>query len=329
MHKYQSALEALAVGDALGMPTEFMTREYIKQNFGFVSSIIDPQFSLIHKNLARASITDDTEQNLYLIETYCGSGKITIENTVDGLLSWIKESGADRKGYIGPSSMKALKAIEDGEDPLKAGLGATTCGAPMRAPAAALCSISRCGIELAEDIYRCSVPTHNTSSAMEAAMAIGFAVKAAVEGEGMRNILKAASEGMGYAAGFGVPEFAGPSTLWRTRYFTRALFRCSDIEEILDTLYFVNGTGLQAYEVVPAVLTIFSKAKEDVWLAIRMGASVGGDTDTIAALAGLLSTLYAGEHNIPRQIVEDVVMTNRLDLSRYASLITKRQQMIP
>jgi hypothetical protein len=65
MHKYQSALEALTVGDALGMPTEFMTREYIKRNFGFVSSIIDPQFSLIHKNLARASITDDTEQNLY------------------------------------------------------------------------------------------------------------------------------------------------------------------------------------------------------------------------------------------------------------------------
>lgn len=319
MYKYHRALEALAVGDALGMPTEFMTREYIKRNFGFVSEIIDPQFSLIHQNLARASVTDDTEQNLYLIETYCVSGEITIQNTVNGLLSWLKKSGADRKGYIGPSSMKALKA----------GLAATTCGDPMRAPSAALCSKNSCGLELAEDIYRCSVPTHNTSTAIEAAMAIGFAVKAAVEGENVRNILKAAAEGAGYATRFGAPEFAGPSTLWRTRFFTRNLFRCNDVEEILDTLYFINGTGLQSNEVVPAVLTIFSKAKDDVWLAIRMGASIGGDTDTIAALAGLLSALNAGEHNIPIQIVEDVVMTNRLDLSRYSSLITKRQQMIP
>lgn len=48
-----------------------------------------------------------------------------------------------------------------------------------------------------------------------------------------------------------------------------------------------------------------------------MGASIGGDTDTIAALAGALSAAYALSHdraiNIPRAIVREVTEKNKLD----------------
>ncbi len=67
-----------------------------------------------------------------------------------------------------------------------------------------------------------------------------------------------------------------------------------------------------------AVFALFNFAKEDVWLAIQMGASVGGDTDTIAALAGALCAAYAGSHNIPSAVLEDVVSRNSLDLPAVA-----------
>jgi len=51
-----------------------------------------------------------------------------------------------------------------------------------------------------------------------------------------------------------------------------------------------------------------------VWLALRMGASVGGDTDTIAALSGALCAAYAGGHNIPGPILEEALRVNNLDL---------------
>ncbi|HPB63355.1 MAG TPA: hypothetical protein PLD15_05310, partial [Mesotoga sp.] len=62
--------------------------------------------------------------------------------------------------------------------------------------------------------------------------------------------------------------------------------------------------------------------------SIRMGASVGGDTDTIAALAGLLSALHSGDHNIPEEIVEEVLNVNRLDLSEIAEMIEKRRKSV-
>ena len=61
----------------------------------------------------------------------------------------------------------------------------------------------------------------------------------------------------------------------------------------------------------------------DTWLCLRMGASVGGDTDTIAALAGTLSAATRAamgkSHNIPAEILDEVLAANSLDLASIAS----------
>lgn len=327
LNKYLKALQALAVGDAMGMPTEFMTRDTVRR-FGLVSELLDPVVSPIHPNLRKGSITDDTEQNLYLIDAYCKSGEITVEGTANALICWVRETAADSRGYIGPSSLKALKAIESGEDPRKTGRGGTTCGAAMRAPAAALCSKNDSPEKLARDIYNCSLPTHNTNLAVEAALAMGFAVDAAAGGAGVEEILKASLEGASCTNDLDTPNYVGASSAWKIKFLIELLADKSEIDEILDTIYYLNGTGLPANEVVPAALAVFSVAKGDVWLSIRMGASVGGDTDTIAALAGLLSALHSGDHNIPEEIVEEVLNVNRLDLSEIAEMIEKRRKSV-
>ena len=63
-------LIAYAVGDAMGMPTEFMTRAEISSRFGLVDRLLEPSQSKNHPNLPKASITDDTEQVCTLLEEY-------------------------------------------------------------------------------------------------------------------------------------------------------------------------------------------------------------------------------------------------------------------
>jgi ADP-ribosylglycohydrolase len=320
----KNILESLAVGDALGMPTEFMSREKIKKEYGIVDHLIDPKYSLIHKDLKYSQITDDTEQNLYLIETYCTDRKITIQNTVSSLIKWMEQTKAVEHGYIGPSSSRALKRIKEGESPEIAGMGGTTCGAPMRVIAPVLCLYDQSEEGLKKAIFNCTVPTHNTNLAMEAAMCIGFAIKAAIDGYSYDEIIHRAYEGAVTGRASSDYDYVGASCKNKAEILVEQIKKAKSEDEVLDIIYYLNGTTMEANDISSAVLGIFSFAKDDVWKSIKLGASVGGDTDTIAAIAGALSCSYAKKHNIPDEILKAVVSNNNLDLNRYSDLIINR-----
>lgn len=318
---FMQVLEAFAVGDAMGMPTEFMTLEEIRQKFGIVDTLLDPCVSPIHNNLRRGKITDDTEQVLYLIETFHQRRGISVEATVEGLCLWIEETHADEKGYVGPSTLKALREIQAGRNPREVNSDGTTCGAAMRALVPALC-VERGDLEqLKKAVWACSVPTHDSSIALEAAMAISFGYHFAALGADFSEIVGAILDGAEIGRKMSENQFVGAYTRDRVELSLEKLKEFRSHEELLDFVYRVIGTTMESNEVVPAAITIFAYSKEDVWLAIQLGASVGGDTDTIAAIAGALSCLYAGRHNIPREIVDEVIRINRLDLSRYAEMM--------
>ena len=56
-------------------------------------------------------------------------------------------------------------------------------------------------------------------------------------------------------------------------------------------------------------------------LAIRLATEMGGDTDTIACLAAGLCTMYAGQHNLPAEMVKLVSDANHLDFDALAELV--------
>jgi len=317
-------LTAYAVGDAMGMPTEFMTRAEISSRFGLVDTLLEPSQSKNHPNLPKASITDDTEQVCTLLEEYSEKDSIDPYITAKKLLRWMRDSNAIKKGYIGPSSRLALEAIERGESPEKAGKKGTTCGGVMRSLAAVLFAAAR-QRPLADCVRACLTPTHNTQLAMEPAMAYGYALHAAICGKDIEGILSEAKKGA--EAAQAVPDSQGypqceASVMARLLHFKELASSFSDTDEVLDFIYYVYGTTLASVDVAAAAMCIFLSAMEDVWLSIRMGASVGGDTDTIAALAGALSAAYALSHgqslNIPKAIVSEVLENNKLDFDRLA-----------
>ena len=317
-------LTAYAVGDAMGMPTEFMTRAEISSRFGLVDTLIEPSQSKNHPNLPKASITDDTEQVCTLLEEYSEKDSIDPYITAKRLLRWMRDSNAIEKGYIGPSSRLALEAIERGESPEKAGKKGTTCGGVMRSLAAVLFAAAR-QRPLADCVRACLTPTHNTQLAMEPAMAYGYALHAAICGKDIEGILSEAKKGA--EAAQAAPDSqvypqCGASVVARLLHFKELASSFSSPDEVLDFIYYVYGTTLASVDVATAAMCIFLSAKDDVWLSIRMGTSVGGDTDTIAALAGALSAAYALSHgqslNIPKAIVSEVLENNKLDFDRLA-----------
>jgi len=195
----------------------------------------------------------------------------------------------------------------------------------MRSPAAVLFAAAR-QRPLADCVRACLIPTHNTQLAMEPAMAYGYALHAAICGKDIEEIFWEVKKGVEAAQtapdSQGYPQ-CGASVVARLLHFEGLGSSFSDTDEVLDFIYYVYGTTLASVDVAAAAMCIFLSAMEDVWLSIRMGASVGGDTDTIAALAGALSAAFALSHggqslNIPEAIVSKVLENNKLDFDRLA-----------
>ena len=306
--RIDAALLAFACGDALGMATEFMTREQIEGAFPEgVTRLLGQEDSQNHSDLVPGSVTDDTEQVAYLLRLYRQKGEVTVEDTVDGLLSWIRETGAVEKHYIGPSSLKALTAIENGADPATVGNG-TTCGGIMRTPAAVCFDPDQTMDQLRENIRTALLPTHNTSEALEAAGCYGAALLTALNGGTVAEVVEAALENGPLTEALAPWRGCAASSVARIR--EAAGWGRLPKAELFHRLYDLWGTGLPSADVCGAVFALFLAAGGSAYKAISLGASLGGDTDTIAALAGALTAAQAGYTDIPDHITGPVRAVN-------------------
>lgn len=290
------------------MATEFMTRDDIERRFpGDVRTLLKAADSQNHGDLVPGSVTDDTEQVAYLLERYRQRGTVTVEDTVDALLAWVRETGAVEKHYIGPSSLKALQAIEGGADPATTGTG-TTCGGIMRTPAAVCFDPDQSMEALRENVHSALLPTHNTSEALEAAGCYGAALLTALHGGTVQEVIDAALENGPKVEALAPWRGCAASSAARIR--EAAAWGKLSKGELFHRLYDLWGTGLPSADVCGAVFALFLAAEGSAYEAISLGASLGGDTDTIAALAGALTAAQAGRSDIPAHIWDRVQSVN-------------------
>ncbi len=314
-HQIEAILEGFAVGDAMGMSTEFMTRSQIAKTVGEVTTLVESHLSANHSDLAKGKVTDDTEQTLYLLGRYLKQG-VTIDSTVEGLLAWIDESDAVAKKYIGPSSLKALKAIKGGVEPKETGKNGTTCGGLMRTLAPTLYALAK-GFDrekMLEMVVTCLMPTHYTSQALEASCAYACAVAEAVQGGSVSRILAAAYEGGRYGMVKAPYQACAASSLARLKFLEEYLREKHSEDELLDFLFSVLGTGLESADVFSSVFALFLFDPGQTFRSICLATRVGGDTDTIAALVGALNRAYKLDSPIPASVLDTVYRVNSLNL---------------
>ncbi len=88
-------------------------------------------------------------------------------------------------------------------------------------------------------------------------------------------------------------------------------------------LYDLVGTSLASQESVPAAFAVLAAFPDDPWLAVRLAASLGGNTDTIATIAGSITGACHGLDGFPSEARTKVAEVNNLALDDLADQLLK------
>ncbi|MEA3339853.1 MAG: ADP-ribosylglycohydrolase family protein, partial [Chloroflexota bacterium] len=100
--KARGCLAGLALGDAMGCPTEFMTPEQIAAEYGWVEGLVAAPIWHPHAALPAGRVTDDTEQAMALAGVYLRDGRMSAEAMAQAVLDWADAQGEHLALYLGP-----------------------------------------------------------------------------------------------------------------------------------------------------------------------------------------------------------------------------------
>jgi ADP-ribosylglycohydrolase len=81
------------------------------------------------------------------------------------------------------------------------------------------------------------------------------------------------------------------------------LVRGAGPDQAAERICSLVGTSLATQESVPAAFAVLSAVPDDPWQACLLAASLGGDTDTIAAMAGAIAGACHGQSAFPRHAI--------------------------
>jgi ADP-ribosylglycohydrolase len=309
------ALYGLAIGDALGMPTQLMSREAIAVRYGSIRSFepADANHPLA-SGMPAASITDDTEQALLLAGLLIeGDGHVDAAVFARELVRW--EDRMRAKGsldLLGPSTKRAVEAVIEGESVDESGRFGTTNGAAMRVAPVGVVVDSGDLVALVDRVVEASSASHNTGVAIAGASAVAAVVSAGIDGADLDEAigLATAAAELGSQRGYWV---AAADVAARIRW-TAELVDPTDTEGSLTRIYELVGTSLVTQESVPAAFGVLRLFPGDPWEACLAAASLGGDSDTVAAMVGAMGGAIYGVDALPETARRIVARVNGLDL---------------
>jgi len=321
----RGALYGLAIGDALGMPTQMLSRTQIRARWGELLTGFEPAppGHPIAAGLPAGAVTDDTEQAVLLARLLIKDhGTIDPNELAHALVSWERDM-AERGSLdlLGPSTRRAVAAVLAGVPPEEAGATGTTNGAAMRIapvgiavaldlatpathpasalPASALpVAHSQFSLStLVDHVIAASRVTHNTGIALAGAAAVAAAVSAGVSGAAVPEATALAVQAARIAAARG-HWVAGADVAARIEW-AAGLAAGRGEAEAAELIYTLVGTSLATQESVPAAFAVLAAVPADPWRACLLAASLGGDCDTIAAMAGAVAGSCHGAGAFP------------------------------
>jgi ADP-ribosylglycohydrolase len=320
-----ATLYGLAIGDALGMPTQMLSRCEIVARWGGLVSGFEPAppGHPIAAGLPAGSVTDDTEQAVLLGRLLVsGGGVVEPGDLAAALIAWERDMAARGSlDLLGPSTRRAIDAVLAGTPPQQAGARGATNGAAMRIAPVGIAAPLRTAADLAalvDQVEAVSRVTHNTGIALAGAAAVAAAVSAGISGAGVAEATALAVEAARIGAGRG-HWAAGADVAARIEWATGLVAGLPGrgLDGTADAIATLVGTSLATQESVPAAFAVLAAVPGDPWRACLLAASVGGDCDTIAAMAGAISGACHGVDAFPPEAVA-VIDAHGLGLAELA-----------
>ena len=280
-----------AVGDAIGLPTEGISRRRIRRMHKGV---------LKHRlAFGRGMISDDTEHAFHVTQALVKNG--------DDMEAFAKSLGWKLRLWflclppgLGMATLKSCVKLWLGFSPKKSGVFSAGNGPAMRS--AMIGAYFHDDAKLMEKAVGISTRiSHTDPKAETGALAVARLAAVAVEnGAG-----KSPDIGQTAAMLKGLP-LADNEWIERIGKLEKAFDEKLSVLQFADSLGLAKGVTGYIYDTVPVVIYAWLRHYGDYAATIKSVIECGGDTDTIGAIAGALAGAVTGQGGIPRKWIEGI-----------------------
>ena len=291
-NKAKGIIFGVAIGDAIGFPTEFISLPQIKAKYGKsgIEDIPDP-----------ALFTDDTQMSIAIAEALIKSGENDIETILKAIrnefIKWLHSPENNRAP--GKTCLKGVANMEHGLHWSESGVARSKgCGSAMRAAPIGYLYQYDPG-KLKKVAHASGMCTHAHPTGDAACIGAAYLVKLALDGNFPDKMIP---ELLDFTAGI-------------SEEFDRAILKVQecigweDEEKALDYL----GEGWIGEEAVALALYCFMKYSDNYKKVVLKGANTNGDSDSIACIAGSISGAYLGIETIPAKWIKKIEKTDYLE----------------
>jgi len=332
------ALAGLALGDALGMPTQAMSPEQIRAVYGRITGLVDGDASQPYApGMPAGSVTDDTEQALLVASLLVrgrgsSSGRVALDagEFAHALLAW-EDSMIERGSLdlLGPSTKAALERVRAGEDPLSVGGAGTTNGAAMRVTPIGIAISTEDPQAFADAVWSSCQVTHATRQGFQSAALVAAAVSMGIDTP--RSAASDMTALLWKAVSYvdSLPERGAwtpdPDVVAATRRAMQLV--ANPASSSLECLVEQVGTSVASAQAIPMAFALL--ARDPSPQALLDAANLGGDTDTIGAIAGAILGAALGVEVLPADRLSMIEEVSHLGLSSVAGdLLELRDQAL-
>ncbi|MCG8708420.1 ADP-ribosylglycohydrolase family protein [Brenneria sp. 4F2] len=318
-NRINGALYGQMLGDAMGMPSELWPRTRIKNHFGWIDHFLPgPAENVAACYFNAAQYTDDTSMAMALADALIEcEGQIEPKIIGRHILKWALAFGAFEKNILGPTSKAALNALQQGTDIRELENNGVTNGAAMRVSPLGCLLPAHSLSDFIGDVEQASSVTHKSDVAVAGATVIAWAVSKAIDGDATWSGIVDELPAVAQAAQNKRITTCSPSLACRIELALKAVRRANGTQCAMSRVYDLIGTGTEMIESVPAAIAMVELAQTDPNRCAILCANLGGDTDTIGAMATAICGAINGVTSIAPHFKKQLDEANRLDVGYY------------
>jgi len=286
----QGCIVGTAIGDALGMPVEFLSEVEIKKHYRRVERFEKPLSSHPSSHLKMGQWTDDTQLLLLVAQTLLDNKGFEIYDFALKLADWGKRCEEDKtyNRYAELTNVKASRELRRGLDPHSTGYRNPNPGSVVRSIPIGIWYYRDIDavVKYAKDS---SIPTHNSTEAKDSCVAVALTCSYLMNGLAPEEAIRSAL------------QYVSMKKLKKKLHQVIAM-QDDEPEKVKSVI----GIGTKASEVLAFAFYAFLRAKEDFSSSVLTAVNVLGNTDTTAAIAGALSGTYNGLGRIPEKFTRQL-----------------------
>lgn len=319
-------LYGLAIGDALGMPPELWSRKRLLSEYGEITDFLDghPE-NEISFQYKKGNFTDDTSQAIVTLDSLIETDfKANGENIAKHILRWAIKEQAFEKNILGPTSKATLELFQKGEDAREFSEKALSNGAGMRiAPIGCLFYPTQ-QKELCDYVKEISRVTHSSDITVASACMVAMAISSAMYYKNRDKMIEDILAIEDYALSLGADTISAKLSTRINYGLQLAEKYIVDKNKFLEELYNMTGATVNSIDSIPCAIVIAYYAKSVKECGI-LCANLGGDTDTIGAIACAICGAMYGFNSIDKDDIKLIDTANNIDFTYYANFLNNKR----